>query len=305
MAAKHKIPIWPAPALLLFAAGFVVAALWDLPVTQRLYNPNSIPALWVECFGWYPAFLPTLLGAMLYIPRYPHQGKARPAWQVFLAFCVLMGGSFALFLSSYNYMEGRDLAAGFVDYRGWLWLSTVIIPGFIVFYAVFHFSEATVHRLRFFARWGTVYMLANQLIVYLLKFIWQRTRFDIMLWSGEGFGAFTPWYLSFGNGGSSFPSGHTANAAGIFMLLVLCDLFARWNKHRKFVYCVCWAYILFAGFCRMQIGRHFLSDVLAAAGIMALLFFAMRHSRFYQKGLLQTLAQAETRESFPGGMDEL
>ena len=36
----------------------------------------------------------------------------------------------------------------------------------------------------------------------------------------------------FGNGGSSFPSGHTAAACSVFILTLACDVCLKWNRRR-------------------------------------------------------------------------
>ena len=139
--------------------------------------------------------------------------------------------------------------------------------------------------------WGTVYAVANQVATYLLKFIWSRPRFDDMLAEGTQH-LFRHWFMPFGSGGSSFPSGHTANAAGIFALLFLCDVFPALGRHRRLVTAGCWLYVALMAFSRILIGRHFLSDTLAASALMALLFYAVHHSKRYRQGLPALLESA-------------
>jgi membrane-associated phospholipid phosphatase len=156
-------------------------------------------------------------------------------------------------------------------------------------------NAAVRARLVFFGVCGSVLCAANQAVVYPIKTLWARTRFDDMLAAGS-FEAFTPWFRPLGFGGSSFPSGHTANAACILALLVLCDLFPGWGKRRRLVTALCWAFIALMATARIVIGRHFLSDTLAASAIMAGLFYALRHNRFYRKGLRRALERAAQAE---------
>ena len=49
---------------------------------------------------------------------------------------------------------------------------------------------------------------------------------------------------------------------------------------------------------RMVMGRHFLSDTVMAAGVMALLFVALTHMGAYRRSLAATLALTDAP---PGG----
>ena len=113
-----------------------------------------------------------------------------------------------------------------------------------------------------------------------------------MLAAGD-FSRFTSWLQPFGQGGSSFPSGHTASACGIFMLLIVCDVSARFARRRGLVWAVCWAYVAGMALSRMAMGRHFLSDTVMAAGVMAALFLALTHTGAYRKSLASALDFAD------------
>ncbi len=284
MTKRTKFLQWFLPMAFLYCAGFIIAANWDLQINQALYHPKGIFVLFMEVFGWLPAVIPALLYAMLWVG-----GSAQfrpPLVQRLAGLLVLLGGTPILFLQAYGYLTKRGaLETGFVWKVGLGAFVFIALLGFGM-KKVWKLPDALYKKLHFFAFWGTVYMMGNQLVVYALKTIWQRTRFDDMVAAGS-FDAFTPWYMPFGNGGSSMPSGHTANAAGILILIVLCDLFPKWNKNRKAVYAICWGYIALMAAARIVIGRHFLSDTLAASGLMAILLFALRSSRPYKNNLQQ------------------
>lgn len=152
-------------------------------------------------------------------------------------------------------------------------------------------------RLRFACFWGTVYFILELAVIGLLKLVWARTRFDDMLAAGD-FSRFTSWLRPFGQGGTSFPSGHTASACGIFALLIVCDVSVRFARRRGLIWAVCWAYVAGMALSRMVMGRHFLSDTVMAAGVMALLFVALTHMGAYRRSLAATLALTDAP---PGG----
>lgn len=283
-------PWWLVAAFLIYFAGFSAATLWDLALNQAVYTPANLYAIIMECFGWYPAFLPALLLAML-LATQPALPRGR-LWQRPVAALVALAGFAALFYASRGYMLKRGLLDGPNDPLGMLWLIAGLVFAGALLFAVLRLTPPARIRMTFFGLWGAVYMAANQALIYPVKHLWARTRFDELVAAGS-FEHFTPWYQPLGFGGSSFPSGHTANACGIFMLLVLCDLFPAWAKYRKATCACCWGYILLMALARVLIGRHFLSDTLAASAIMAVLFYAMRSTKLYKNGLRKTLIAAE------------
>lgn len=280
---KKKIPpvFWLAPALAVFFAGFALAAFYDLAITRALYNPNNLFAIFMEGFGWYPAFLPALFyfALLLCAPA----GAQKP-WSRAGAAIVLPCGFAAMYHSSYGTLVKRGLTTGPANPRTWGWLAAGLVFAALLLWLAGRLNAGQRQKAKFWALCGFCYMLANQALINLIKAIWQRTRFDDMLATGS-FAAFTPWYQPLGNGGSSFPSGHTANAVSILLAIVLLDMAAVYGKRRMAAYAACWLYIAAMAFARLVIGRHFLSDTLAGAGIMALLFFALRLTPFYKKGL--------------------
>ena len=50
------------------------------------------------------------------------------------------------------------------------------------------------------------------------------------------------------------------------------------------------AYVAFMALCRLVIGRHYLSDTLAAAFVMLLLYLGMRKTKWYRAGARELTA---------------
>lgn len=280
---------WFLPAVLLYTVGFAVAAVYDLPIDLVVYTPGSLYGAVMEAFGWYPAFLPPILLALLWLTQ-PRGAGAHP-WLRVAGGAVAAVGVAVLGMVSMRYLAGRQRTGGMGDPVFWVWVGLMVIfwSGILVF--VTKTGPKTRVKLSFFALTGCRFLIAGQIAVYLIKFIWGRPRFDDMISSGT-LENFRPWYLPFGPGGSSFPSGHTANAAGALILLMLCDLFPAWNRRKRLVQIGCWGYIAAMAAARILIGRHFLSDTLAASVIMGLIFYAIHNSKLYRKDLRATLEKA-------------
>lgn len=275
------------PALLagvvLLAAGLLAAARWDLVIDRALYAPTWLPAVLMEAFGWFPHYLPAvMLLACVALDRTRVAPLRAASGVLAAAGCVLLLSIGA------DHLLGRGMpaapAAVWTALLGGLFLGACAL-------ALAKTRGTARARLQFLCLWGTIYLLAGLAAVNLLKAIWQRTRFDDMLASGS-FALFTSWMQPLGNGGSSFPSGHTAAACSIFLLTLACDVFPGWARRRTLLWALGWGYVACMALCRIIIGRHFFSDTLAAAAVMTALLIAMRKTRAYRAGA-RRLAQPQ------------
>lgn len=275
--------------LALFAAGMAAGAVWDLPLDHALYSPASLPAILMEAFGYYPLYLPA---AGLALCAAADQ-RIAPPWRV-LCGAAALAGCAALAAHSFSVLRRRGAPVPML-FTCAVWLVLAVGGALALRYACV--SAARLGRLRFACFWGTVYFILELAVIGLLKLVWARTRFDDMLAAGD-FSRFTSWLRPFGQGGTSFPSGHTASACGIFALLIVCDVSVRFARRRGLIWAVCWAYVAGMALSRMVMGRHFLSDTVMAAGVMALLFVALTHMGAYRRSLAATLALTDAP---PGG----
>ncbi len=278
--------------IVLLILGLGAGALWDLPIDQAVHSPANLAAILMECFGFYPLYLPLLL-----LCASLGGDAARPLslrWGCGLGAAGITGG---LLLYSLSHLEKRGVE------HSLLWALGVWCVLLALYWILRSMERARTdawrRRERFVLFWGSVYMVMNLALVNLLKWVWNRTRFDDMLAAGD-FSAFTSWLEPFGSGGSSFPSGHTAAACGVFVLVLLCDIWPAWHRRRTVIWAACWAYVAGMAVSRLVMGRHFLSDTVAAAALMSALFWAMTRSRAYQRSL-QQLGPAP--QDPPGGSD--
>lgn len=239
-----------------------VAARADLSIDQALYAPANPFGIFMEGVCWWPLYLPfALLGAALTGER----GGEK------LAGLLLAGGT----VSALCLMAGRTFF-----HRGWSSVTVYVVCAALacallaVLFCCSRTGLGTRRRLALMAEIGILLCAADNVVVNLLKLLWQRPRFDDMTAAGS-LDSFLPWYTPGGAGGSSFPSGHTAAACGILCLLLLPMLFRRFRRWGAGLTLGCYAYIAVSGFSRLVIGRHFLSDTVAAAVVVSLLFFVL------------------------------
>lgn len=270
-------------ALVLFlACGLAVAGFVDLSLTQSLYNPKNAFAIFMEAFGYWPLYLPTALmfaaGALL-----SKQGIKK--WGNFLLCAVTLS---VLTYMGFHYLQKRNAVP--MIFVAALGIAAVLVPVFINAK-----RAAVLKKLWFAGAFGFVYMLANNIVINAFKFLWQRPRYDDMLAEGR-LSSFAPWYQIMNEGGSSFPSGHTGAACGIFVILILCSLFTGLSRKKGIMLIGCFAYVAAMALARMIMGRHFLSDTVAAAFIGYGLFLIMTYLPVYQKTLAGTLAAASEND---------
>ncbi len=98
----HKRPVAWVWGLVLFALGMAGGAAWDLALNHAIYAPNFYPAIWMECFGYYPLYLPALVWLWL---------SGTGAVRVMARLASLVGAA-ALFAVSVNNLQKRGIDNG-------------------------------------------------------------------------------------------------------------------------------------------------------------------------------------------------
>ena len=283
---KQSTSRWALPVGgLLFIFGMLCALQWDLTLSQALYCPTWMPAIVMESHGFYTLYLPCLL--WLFFLGAKRRLAGAPLWQSFLLYLTGAAATALLFWSGLHGLEKRNVAGAFLIHLA-VWAVLLVGGVLLAFY-----SKTTVQQMEFSFRWSVIFALTSTAVINIMKLVWSRTRFDDMLAANGNTDAFTSWLHPFANGGSSFPSGHTAAACGIFVLVLLCDVLPAWHKKRTLVWGVCWAYIAFMAFTRIVIGRHFLSDTLMAGFVCIVVFYILIKSKPYQTGLQRFAVQPQ------------
>lgn len=246
--------------------------LWDTAAAQHAAGESSLWYLWgifAEALGTLPAYagMPVLGWCMCCGEgRYllARSRLRRPARFAVGAFLITAGC-----------IAGSCVALGYFDACGFAQSGALMrillglcCAALILLWSML--SSRTAVQLQAGQALGIVwcgYSLLQCGVIQLMKAIWNRARFDDLLAAGDSFGAdtaFTPWTQIPGSGGSSFPSGHTASAGVLLVLVLLCVLFEACEKDEGGWVFVGLGFAAAVGFGRMLIGRHYLSDVCMA-----------------------------------------
>lgn len=295
MKKKERI-FWIVGFYVLTLALFAVGTFYDLRIDRALYNPENGFALFLQKYGEVPRF--ALWGpaaAVLYATR---------AWECETTVSVIdffkrklgkKGGlsekarATLLRVADFGYGVGF-LVLGYFSWqklirnvvKQWfsdevkestlytiLLVTTILVVDVLAAYLVKRKGNPdTLKKLKPLAYGGIVFGILYRVSIDPIKDLVARTRFhemiDPTICNDPNFYLYTPWYMH-GNGGSSFPSGHTASGAAAFLSLTLCDALDCCKNKERLFFVLSWSYTWLLGFTRMIMGKHFLTDVTMGA----------------------------------------
>ncbi len=281
------VGLFAAAALLL-----LIGARYDLAFSKAIYQPNSLIAGVMEALCWWPLYLPVALLGAVWAFLY----RDNPGRHV-LGEALLVVFFFILFAQTLGYLAKRGiLPLDGLWFTGLQLVLTLLCTIAAISFTA-RFGKADLIRLDFIAKTGILLCAADNIVINLVKVIWARTRFDDMAATGD-FSAFSAWYHPGGAGGSSFPSGHTASACGILLLLLLPVVFDALKPKATLLTGISLGFIAFSALCRIWIGRHFLSDTAAAAVIMTAVFLLLTQNPLFVKRLAAMQKRAAEAETF-------
>ncbi len=250
----------------------ISGSFFDLSFSEMVFTENQWFSILMEAICFIPIYLPiTLFFFLLSV-------KCKKTWQAKLLI-ILTALSVAVMITvGFFYIHKR----GFIQ-----WLSFPIYFPLIFLLFLFlsenmrkrHMSmkDDTFSGLLIISIAGILYLFYELAVVHLLKALAGRPRYSEILMDGSLY--FVPWFDFSGQGGNSFPSGHTAQSCGIMLLLLIPLMFPEKTGRRPLysVFSVLW--ILITSFTRIIVGKHFLSDtgfsiLIMEIGLMLLFVFS-------------------------------
>ena len=265
--------------LLIFAiciAAMAAGARYDWIITDTVYNPKSFFGVVFEAASWIPiyAFLPGWGTTMMM--------KNKGNMTTFAFGSILLIASCSVFAYMIcDHLVAREFMRKVNPYI------CGIIGGFAsaaIFLVMRTFKRPVIRRIQAMCGFALTYMMSYLVVIFALKVLFGRDRYEDIITGGEY--VFAEWFRPvFLSSGSSFPSGHTAAAMGIVILLLLPFLFefAKGLKLPLFIFC--YAYAFLSAFSRLVMGRHFLSDTAMAIMVMTVVFIVLtpRFEKTYRR----------------------
>ncbi|MCG7338030.1 phosphatase PAP2 family protein [Staphylococcus sp. ACRSN] len=274
------------PVLLII---LLFALFIDLPLSQHFMNQNSIFGTVFQDFGLFPPTL-ILIISMIILNFYVFTHfKNRVAQYIILLMTFLytliktnlfVSETFKYIFSTIDNIQKHKpmgVASNEGDASNTLSLGTSYVITFILLiiiaFSVYQFwlkqvTALELERLFKVAFVSFLVLLIGLELIDSLKEMWGRARpYEI----GHHGAYFTNWLTVNGNTGhSSFPSGHTTDAA--FLMFMAFYFNTRVAQKRMFLIGFMFTIIMCAS--RLRIGAHFLGDVTMAFTLILLLIIA-------------------------------
>lgn len=278
-----------------------VATIWDAQISRLLYNPETAFAQFFERIGELPIYcIIPVIGMILFGQK--HQKRK------IMALLFNVSGLFLAFAGWCT--VGNWLWSYFAKNIPYKWMYLCFFAAILTFISLLatHYLDAKVlNTLLYLAFFAFVVAAVSNGLVYLLKALWSRPRFmgiifhgantDFLSGNNDKLMGFVPWYKpnflfhtlftlqenapkvfeSAGKiGFGSFPSSHTTNAAFLFCVGLLPDLFPALKSKKMWYWGIpaCWTALV--AISRIVRGGHYLSDVTIACLIVLVIIFFFR-----------------------------
>ena len=238
-----------------------IGSVFDLQISQSIFNRGSFFAEFFKIFGELPLTLMSVLAALIKVFNYYDEKK------------MIKSTLFGLLSILFAMMLGFQIPH-YLDINS-IVLSIAIILGVMVLSFIL-INKMDLNRRKELDNFANIVLLTaflSILVINVIKIFWGRMRFFKMVELND-YSNFTPWYLAQSIAESdvykSFPSGHSANAA-IVLLINYLYLNSK-HENKVFVFSSMWLFLVQIS--RIVDGAHFMSDV-AMGGLIAILIQMM------------------------------
>lgn len=241
------------------AALILIASFFDLRISQAVYGTNLYSVAF-EVVGEIPIQFLALFSALLLLRFRSRKSKTCSALLIAAYGTIAALFTFMIGFSTINYINenvARELPL-------WVSLLTAIVGFAFAALLVRSVPKERARETVAFAVIAIVYVLLIIIAMNLVKGIWGRLRMREML---DPVSEFTPWYEIHFRGGfdncyASFPSGHTMNAAGVILIVLLPSVFLHLEAKKRLLHILSYVWVGVVGFSRIVAGAHFTTDVL-------------------------------------------
>lgn len=259
--------LFPEKRLLLGTAGLflvmmAIGSVWDCPISQAAYNPDSPFGLFFAAFGEYPAALGfAAAGAMLLSAR-NREKHLTGALQIAAGCWLIFSGVAMASIFPANYLGiSIGLSAGI----------GLVCTGLTVWGTLRLCRTSDRRTVIQIAAVFLLVIFADILVVNLIKIPWGRARMRLVASDPRAY--FMPWWQA-GTGlrdtlvaagvaaeeFKSFPSGHTANASSLMLLCFLPQISPKLAGKQNILFFIAFAWTVLVAVSRIVMGAHYLTD---------------------------------------------
>jgi membrane-associated phospholipid phosphatase len=254
--------------LLLFIVWAVLAvvfAVYDLQISQALYNPDSTWAQFLEAYGQIPGLIVALLCSGVLLRLRGWRSNFRDiVINILITLCAILASG-VIWADLQGVQVGEELSLQWT-------LALGLITLVVLQLGLHRIPHESLERYEKPARVGLLLFITAPLVTtWILKITWGRVTFRDLAADYENF---TRWYLPQGiTGHRSFISGHTGFG---WMVLPLTLLARKGGRTYGFVWAVVILWGTAVAVSRVVIGAHYASDVLFATCVAFLWFMILK-----------------------------
>lgn len=261
----------------LFLVMMVIGSVWDYPISQAAYNPDSPFGLFFAAFGEYPAALGFAAAGSMLLSARNREKHLTGILQIAAGCWFIFSGAAMASILPMNYLHipiGLSAGIGLVCTGLTVWGTLCLCRTS---------DRRTVIRI------AAVFLLvifADILVVNLIKIPWGRARMRLVASDSRAY--FMPWWQA-GTGlrdtlvaagvaadeFKSFPSGHTANASSLMLLCLLPQLSPKLADKQNFLFFIAFAWTILVAASRIVMGAHYLTDTTVGFAVGLAVFLSI------------------------------
>ncbi len=258
---------------LVLVAGIILGSVFDFTINQALFSNRNGFGIVVSAVGMAPgyAFLSLFGGAFFYLVL---KAELPKPWRIVLAILAFVALGAASYFTGKEFFSVNGLNLPGIGF-------TILATGiaFVIHLAVFFLGFHLGKNIKGKYAWVGILVLMLAVLVALVpgvtlfKDVLHRPRYRSIQLGIEGL-TFHNWWEPFPEYKSfitdavpkeefkSFPSGHSACAMVVSMLLMYLPLMnSKLKKYQTLLFYAGVLYAMFVAFTRMLVGAHFLTDV--------------------------------------------
>ncbi|MEG1608352.1 MAG: phosphatase PAP2 family protein [Clostridia bacterium] len=255
----------------------IVGSVLDLKISSAMFNEDNVFSIFFEVIAKIPALLIASCCCIILF-QCACAKQQNKHWKRFL--CVVYA-AVGVALATYAFLDGFDLL---FDKKLFALVGAFVV-GALAFGGLFLLSrKARMQEYDRYKKWAVYYLLTLvviMLVTLLLKLIWGRARFLDVKNDGA---SFSDWYKLVRVGGDSMPSGHTAMACCLFMLVPLTKINPKWGESAYWIRLWSATFVGLTMLARLCGGYHYLSDVTISAIVCFAIIMTSNIIFFGKKG---------------------
>jgi len=249
--------------VILYLVSIVIFTQYDLTISKYLYQPNSGFGKFFWMFGELPGTFAGLVSLALLTTSYTGNDEQKRDYnRIFFGLLTFIMG-FVISIQLIKYLELEFFPYIFIGF---------ILSMILVVWAN-QLSDVKKKQIRVYAFIGILTVILGILIPNVIKLVWARPRYRIMIGDDT---LFRYWFdrvgFTFDDNWKSFPSGHSAAAATTLVYTFLPQLFDKLKGKERSILVVCSLWIMIVMVSRVVMGDHFVTDTLFGSGLTIIVF---------------------------------